>query len=598
LFSALFVQKGNLFALICDQHNIGSRIFSAHLAQEHATVTTDTALICSGSPGFLRSLGSALTGRVRLMECYTPTEVPRLSLAQQARHVVIDQRGASVQQLARTWAVLTQFACPRVVIVVNRGQLSDTSIPREIAHRVEAVEVDRNDENYQELAERVLSSRAVPLPAAATQTAGAASANGSAGTNGTTSQNGMSTANGSGSHGFAAGTGRSTAVATAQPTPASPEARPRFSANEVPAPVAVPGNLFEKLSLSQSESQASIERNRSNQLECCQIADQFRTRTPELRQMLKRLEVAARHSVTILLIGETGSGKTHLANLIHSMSPRASEPFLHVACGALPGELIESELFGHVKGAFTSAHADKDGKFIAAGNGTILLDEIDVLTPDQQVKLLRVIETGEFEPVGSNRTLKVKARIIAASNLQLQPLVEQGRFRPDLYYRLNTLSFVIPPLRKRLPDIEPLARYFVHYHAGQLGVDILDVEEEFIERLLQYPWPGNVRELENAIRSAVIYSQHGRMTSDCLPTHIVAGNAGPANDPSVSGFFSVRRGESLENRMEVTEKEMIEQALLKNNFSRTNTARHLGISRVTLYNKMRKYGMLGKNVTE
>jgi DNA-binding NtrC family response regulator len=542
-------------------------------------VNNDTALICSGSPGFLRSLGSALTGRVRLMECYTPAEVPRLSLAQQARHVVIDQRSAAPQQLARTWAILSQFACPRVVIVANRGQFSDSAVPLELASRVEVVEVDRNEENYSELADRVLMPRAVPTTATLPHPPVTAP---------------VVTLPTSTSLQF---TAAPTLPPTVTATP-KPALNPRFSPGQIPSPVATPGNLFEKLSLAQTESQSAAERNRTTGLECCQIADQFRTRTPELRQMLKRLEVAARHSVTILLIGETGSGKTHLANLIHSMSPRASEPFLHVACGALPGELIESELFGHVKGAFTSAHADKDGKFLAAGNGTILLDEIDVLTPDQQVKLLRVIEQGEFEPVGSNRTLKVKARIIAASNLQLQPLVEQGRFRPDLYYRLNTLSFIIPPLRKRLPDIEPLARYFVHYHAGQLGIDILDVEEDFIERLLQYPWPGNVRELENAIRSAVIYSQQGRMTSDCLPTHIVAGNAGPANDPSVSGFFSVRRGESLENRMEVTEKEMIEQALLKNNFSRTNTARHLGISRVTLYNKMRKYGMLGKNVTE
>jgi len=530
------------------------------------------------------------------MECYTPTEVPRLSLAQQARYVVIDQRGASPQQLARTWAVLAQFACPRVVIVVHRGQIPETAVPRDLAHRIELVEVERNEDDYVGLAERVLTSRAVPVPVASPPTAAVAT-NGSASLHSSVvgSGNATATTNGSGSSNGHAH--HASPLTTTAPLPVH-ESRPRFASPNIPAPVAIPGNLFEQLSISHSEAQNGADRNRNNQLECCQIADQFRTRTPELRQMLKRLEVAARHSVTILLIGETGSGKTHLANLIHSMSPRASEPFLHVACGALPGELIESELFGHVKGAFTSAHADKDGKFLAAGHGTILLDEIDVLTPDQQVKLLRVIEQGEFEPVGSNRTLKVKARIIAASNLQLQPLVEQGRFRPDLYYRLNTLSFIIPPLRKRLPDIEPLARYFVHYHAGQLGVDILDVEEDFIGHLLQYPWPGNVRELENAIRSAVIYSQHGRMTSDCLPTHIIAGNAGPANDPSVSGFFAVRRGESLENRMEVTEKEMIEQALLKNNFSRTNTARHLGISRVTLYNKMRKYGMLGKNSSE
>ena len=325
------------------------------------------------------------------------------------------------------------------------------------------------------------------------------------------------------------------------------------------------------------------------------IANQFRTRTPELRRMLQRLEVAARHPVTMLLIGETGAGKTHLASLIHSISPQSEHPFVHVACGALPGELIESELFGHKKGSFTGAHADKEGKFVAAGRGTILLDEIDVMTPDQQVKLLRVIEKSEFEPVGSNETQGVEARIIAASNLPLQPLVEQGRFRPDLYYRLNTLSFVLPPLRKRLPDIEPLAKHFVRHHANLLGVEIEDISEGFVEALLHYPWPGNVRELENAIRSAVIYSDGGEISESALPPHILSGTTGPANDPAVSGFFSVRRGESLENRMELTEKEVIEQALLKNNFSRTNTARNLGISRVTLYNKMRKYGMLRKN---
>ncbi|MCA9061961.1 MAG: sigma 54-interacting transcriptional regulator [Planctomycetaceae bacterium] len=322
------------------------------------------------------------------------------------------------------------------------------------------------------------------------------------------------------------------------------------------------------------------------------LVDRFRTRTPELRQMLKRLEVAARHNVTILLIGETGSGKTHLASQIHQISSRAAEPFVHVACGALPGELIESELFGHVKGAFTSAHADKEGKFVAAGRGSILLDEIDVLTPDQQVKLLRVIEKGEFEPVGSNQTLQVKARLIAASNLQLQPLVESGRFRPDLYYRLNTLAFTIPPLRKRLPDIEPLARYFVHHHARQLGVEVVEIVPEFIECLMNYPWPGNVREMENAIRSAVIYGTNGRMVPDTLPAHILNGQVGPANDPSVAAFFAVRQGDSLGDRIELTEKDIIEQALLNNSFSRTNTARHLGISRVTLYNKMKKYGLL------
>lgn len=322
------------------------------------------------------------------------------------------------------------------------------------------------------------------------------------------------------------------------------------------------------------------------------LADRYRTETPALRHMLKRLEVAARHDVTILLIGETGSGKTHLAKLIHESSSRAHDPFVTVACGALPGELIESELFGHAKGSFTSAHADKEGKFVAAGSGTILLDEIDVLTPEQQVKLLRVIEQGMFEAVGTNVTLEVQARIIAASNLELQPLVENGRFRPDLYYRLNTLCFTIPPLRQRLPDIEPLAHYFVQHHAQNHEIAITEIDAEFMHCLIKYPWPGNVREMENAIRSAVIYSNEGHLTKETLPPNIVSGATGPASDPSVASFFGGRTGKSLGNRIEFTEKDIIEQALQTNSFSRTKTARHLGISRVTLYNKMKKYGMM------
>lgn len=324
------------------------------------------------------------------------------------------------------------------------------------------------------------------------------------------------------------------------------------------------------------------------------IIDRFRTRTPALRRMLERLEVAARHDVTLLLVGETGSGKTHLAKLIHESSDRRGEPFLTVACGALPRDLIESELFGHVKGSFTSAHADKEGKFVAAGRGTILLDEIDALSPEQQVKLLRVIETGHFEPVGSNETMKVEARIIAASNLELQPLVEQGRFRPDLYYRLNTLTFSIPPLRQRLPDVEPLVRYFVMQHAASHNIAVMNIADDFVDRLVTYPWPGNVRELENAVRSAVIYCQRGQLTVDTLPPNIIAGAAGPGNDPSVAAFSNVPGADSLNNRIELTEKDIIEQALLTNGFSRTRTARELGISRVTLYNKMKKYDMMPK----
>ena len=505
----------------------------------------DVALICSGSPGFLRSLGSLLAGRCRLLESYSIPEAAQMIQLHSPDFSIFDIRSCSPQQLARAFAAISNIRSGQAVLISIPGQLTGNRLPQEILPFCRIIELSNTDENYHDLVEEIL------LPAQPCSEA--------TGPNVAT-------------HSFATQVPETKACAnTADVTASAREAAVvRTSRHNTP-----PSRPSDAVTA-----------------EVGSMAERFRTRTPELRTMLRRLEVAARHNVTILLIGETGSGKTHLASLIHEMSQRANDPFLHVACGALPGELIESELFGHVKGSFTSAHADKDGKFLVAGNGTILLDEIDVLTPDQQVKLLRVIEKGEFEPVGSNRTITVKARIIAASNLELQPLVEQGRFRPDLYYRLNTLSFTLPPLRKRMPDIEPLARYFVHRHASQLGIDVVEITPEFLECLLQYPWPGNVREMENAIRSAVIYSREGKMTVDTLPVHVIDCISGPANDPSVAAFFAVRKGESLENRIELTEKDIIEQALLKNNFSRTNTAKHLGISRVTLYNKMRKYGIM------
>jgi transcriptional regulator with PAS, ATPase and Fis domain len=503
----------------------------------------DVVLICSGSPGFLRNAGTLIAGHCRLMESYSLPEATQMIQLHRPDVSVFDIRSASPQQLARTYAAISNVRNCDCVLVAAPGQLTNESLPEEVLHCARVVVLASQDENYHELVEQILRP-----------------------SKNTSSQEALD----------------SLEVKSKELPQGDLETQVAQS-----LPVAVRVSIPARAPTKAIEHAAVVET-----ISGSPMCDKFRTRTPELRTMLRRLEVAARHNVTILLIGETGAGKTHLASLIHESSTRSHEPFLHVACGALPGELIESELFGHVKGAFTSAHADKDGKFLVAGLGTILLDEIDVLTPDQQVKLLRVIEKGEFEPVGSNRTLHVKARIIAASNLQLQPLVESGRFRPDLYYRLNTLSFALPPLRKRLPDIEPLARFFVHHHATNLGVDITEITPDFIECLLSYPWPGNVREMENAIRSAVIYSQNGRMTVDTLPTHVIEGMAGPANDPSVTAFFSVRRGESLENRIELTEKDIIEQALLSNNFSRTNTAKHLGVSRVTLYNKMRKYGIM------
>jgi len=525
-------------------------------------------VLCSSLPGFVRSVGGHLAGRCRLLECYSVQEASQLVQLHHPKIVVMDLRRGGRQAVDRTWAMAQNSRRTAFVAVVTRGDVNRDTIPEELTGRVSLVEVNSADADLAEAA-----TAAAKLLSGAPQ---------SEGTHPATSESPPGDQAGFPLTDVAVGEqpgSVASPVSDTAPSDTRPALAPFAAADETcPVDVDSAGEL-------RDFSDDRIERSLS-------IAERFRTRTPALRQMLQRLEVAARHDVTILLIGETGSGKTHLAGLIHEVSHRAAHPFLTVACGALPADLIESELFGHVKGSFTSAHADKDGKFLAAGRGTILLDEIDVLTPEQQVKLLRVIENGEFEPVGSNRTLNVQARIIAASNLELQPLVESGRFRPDLYYRLNTLSFQIPPLRKRLPDIEPLARYFVHRHASKHNIDVVQISAEFLDVLIGYPWPGNVREMENAIRSAVIYSDDGQLTLDTLPPNIVKGATGPANDPSVATFFSGKRGESLGNCIELTEKDLIEQALLSNSFSRTKTAKQLGISRVTLYNKMKKYDMM------
>lgn len=490
---------------------------------------SELLILCSSQPGFLRCLGGKLVGKCRLLECYSLTEAAQMVQRHEPQIAVIDLRNASGQRFDRSFAMAQNSETTFLVLVTNERQIAQTEIPIELADRVVHMQVDRIDANLDATAAMVENIM---------------------------QQRGL--------------------ISESQP------AAPKPGVQET-----LPPPMFERAKPAARLEPSSVVSSQPEKL-----SERYRTRTPALRAMLDRLDIAAQHDVTILLIGETGSGKTHLARLIHESSSRAGEPFVTVACGALPGDLIESELFGHVKGAFTSAHTDKDGKFVAAGRGTILLDEIDVLTPEQQVKLLRVIEQGLFEAVGSNKTLKVDARIIAASNLELQPLVEQGRFRPDLYYRLNTLCFTIPPLRERLPDIEPLARFFVHLHAESHRVEVHTIHDDFIECLIQYPWPGNVREMENAIRSAVIYSAGGHLKMETLPPNVVSGAAGPASDPSVASFFGGRVGKSLGNRIQHTEKDIIEQALLNNNYSRTKTARHLGISRVTLYNKMKKYGMM------
>src|SRR5207247_7963314 len=237
------------------------------------------------------------------------------------------------------------------------------------------------------------------------------------------------------------------------------------------------------------------------------IRQRLLRQTPSLAALAEPLALAASHDMIVLLTGETGTGKTYLARLIHECSPRRQHRLLAIPCGALVANLVESELFGHVKGAFTGADQDKIGKFQAAGEGTVLLDEIETLGLEQQSNLLRVIETGEYEPVGSNRTQLCTARIIAASNCNLEEDVDRGKFRQDLYYRLNVLSFYLPPLRERVPDIGPLVRSMASKFAQKFGKELFAISPEAMAALETFPWPGNIRQLENVVQQAVLMSQ-------------------------------------------------------------------------------------------
>lgn len=303
-------------------------------------------------------------------------------------------------------------------------------------------------------------------------------------------------------------------------------------------------------------------------------------------KMFDLIESVADMRTTVLILGESGTGKTMTARAIHQMSNRRDKPFVEVACGALSDSLLESELFGHVAGAFTGANHDKVGKFLQANGGTIFLDEIGTASPSLQVKLLRVLQDREFEPVGSTKTQKVDVRMILATNLDLEEAVKKGEFRQDLYYRVNVVSLTQPPLRERVSDIPLLADHYLQEFVSQTGKGVAGFSQEAMELLQRYRWPGNVRELVNAVERAVVLTRNTVIQPGDLPESLRRDDS----FAELGGRFGAV-GNHLKSALADPEKQLIIEALETHGWNRQETADSLGINRTTLYKKMKKYGI-------
>ena len=304
-------------------------------------------------------------------------------------------------------------------------------------------------------------------------------------------------------------------------------------------------------------------------------------RSRAMRELFETLALVAPSDATVLITGESGTGKELVANAIHEGSPRRDKPFVKVNCAALHENLLESELFGHERGAFTGATAQRKGRFEVAHGGTLFLDEIGDMSPATQAKVLRVLQEGEFERLGGTRTLRVDVRVLAATHRDLEAMVAEGAFRQDLYYRLSVVPVHLPPLRERREDIPVLAEHFLRVYAGKNRKEVRGFHPAAMDLLVRHDWPGNVRELQNAVERAVILCLGDRITPQELPPALRAAGASPGPAPG---------REAGPRSLKEAERELILRTLEETGGNRTRAARLLGISRQTLLNKLREYG--------
>ena len=300
---------------------------------------------------------------------------------------------------------------------------------------------------------------------------------------------------------------------------------------------------------------------------------------PSMQRLYEMIEMAASVQTSVLITGATGTGKELVAKAIHQSGHRKEGPYVRVHCAALSETLLESELFGHVRGSFTGATANRKGRFEAADGGTVFLDEIGDISETVQTKLLRVLQEHEFERVGDSRTIPVDIRVITATNRDLEKLCDEGRFRRDLYYRLAVMPITVPNLRDRRSDLPLLIEHFIERLNSDLGRSVRGVTPEVMERLMAYHWPGNVRELENAVEHAFVLARSDSLDTDCLPGSVIEGGS------RATGPAAAAPGPDLET---------VQGALDATGWNRTRAAESLGVSRVTLWKWMKKLGISGR----